>query len=316
MIFFWLLHIVLLSFFVIAQFLFQINIVDDTVLLSFLILSFLPAFVPLVNVVREDVSPMRSVFTKTGLIGSATIVTLVLWWLFGFHIEYTTAIFILIWAFSVFFRVESRIFFGVALVWLFCTMSALIFDKTELAESMSIWVYLALLIGVSVEIIAPWFERLHDLSRPLVDITPEFRQWYYSALSEYAWIMTIWLHFFFFISLLGRGIIWSFDYQMLLYLVFGICIFFALYLLSQDKRLQISDFTAEKFSAKYYRNLYINIKKYSIYWITGLLCFVWLFLINWNIVWNLPLYTLIGSLLFIISMSMISYISYPFFHKK
>ena len=143
--------------------------------------------------------------------------------------------------FAVFFAVEGRIFFLVALLSLVFTVVSLALYMTVFAERSSIIVYLALVLGVVAEIGAPFFSRWHQGSPAMIRVSREFITGYYHALSDYAGMIVIGLQSLFVIALIGRGFVWSFDYQMLLYIVMGVWGFAIVYLLTRDTICHLQD---------------------------------------------------------------------------
>lgn len=292
MIYFWLFQITSLLVLLVSRSFFEILPETNILLLSFFILSITPVIIPIVGIIRQDMTPMRSLFTRAGVVGFLCILLVSLGLFFWFQISSGTLIFLLLTLFAVYFRVESRLFFLVALLGLIVTVSALLVEKAAFAESASIIVYLALVIGVFVEIGSSWFERVHSRSKSLIDVSPEFKTWYQQALSDYTWMMTVVIQSLFVVALLGREIIWNFDYQMLLYLAFGVWIFFTLYLLSSERTLHFRDFMVNRLSKRYIVSLFRGKRQYIKYILSGGVFATLIVLIDWTLIWNLPSITL------------------------
>lgn len=316
MIFFWVFQLASLLFLLVSRYFFGAYIGTDTLVLSFLILISAPLLIPVVALIREDNTRMRPIFTQVGVNWVISMLLISFGLLFGFHIEYSTFFFIFILMFSVFFAIESRIFFLVALMWLIATVSALIVGKSTFAESASIIVYLALVIGVFVEIGAPLFKKIHLDSKMLIEVTSEFRQGYRSALSDYAWIMIGLIQSIFFVALIGRGFLWNFDYQMLLYLAFWVWIFSMLYLFSHERILHIWDFIIDRFSRKYYSDSYRNNKEYMNYGIIGSTILILVSMIDWTSIVRLPYLTIICFPLFTILIMISIYRIHSLFYHR
>lgn len=316
MIFFWVFQLASLLFLLVSRYFFGAYIGTDTLVLSFLILISTPLLIPVVALIREDNTRMRPIFTQVGVNWVISMLLISFGLLFGFHIEYSTFFFIFILMFSVFFAIESRIFFLVALMWLIATVSALIVGKSTFAESASIIVYLALVIGVFVEIGAPLFKKIHLDSKMLIEVTSEFRQGYRSALSDYAWIMIGLIQSIFFVALIGRGFLWNFDYQMLLYLAFWVWIFSMLYLFSHERILHIWDFIIDRFSRKYYSDSYRNNKEYMNYGIIGSTILILVSMIDWTSIVRLPYLTIICFPLFTILIMISIYRIHSLFYHR
>ena len=87
--------------------------------------------------------------------------------------------------FGVYFALESRLYFFAALFALVVVILGLLFEQKAVAESMSIFVYLMLVAGVAVEIVAPLFGRFHRESRPVIRISEAFVHAYRQELSLY-----------------------------------------------------------------------------------------------------------------------------------
>ncbi len=220
MLFFWFFQLIFLIFIIISRYFFGTFLQSNILILSFLMLVCTPVIVPLVATIRQDMTPMRPVWTRAGCIGLIVIILVSCLLFLGFHISFSTIIFWSLAMLSIFFRFESRIFFLVALLGLIVTVSALLVDMPAFAESASVAVYLSLVLGVLTEIAASLFDRIHSGSKRLILISPEFIRGYRQALTEYTWMITIVIEIIFIIALAGRGYIWNFDYQMLLYMSF------------------------------------------------------------------------------------------------
>lgn len=57
-------------------------------------------------------------------------------------------------------------------------------------------------------------------------------------------------------AILGRGTLWDFDYQMLLYLALGSWVFAGVYLFSEPQIHSIREYIIGRFSRQYIRSLY------------------------------------------------------------
>lgn len=300
MIYFWLFQLTSLLVLLVSRYLFEVSSEVSILLLSFVILLATPVILPIVQIIREDMTPMRSLFTRAGVVGFFSILLASLGLFFWLDISSGTFIFVLFSLLAVYFRFESRIFFLSALLGLIVTVSALTLKEASLAESASIVVYLALVIGVFVEIGSPWFDRLHQHSKPLITLSSEFKTNYQLALSDYAWMMTMILQSLFILALLGRGTLWNFEYQMLLYLAFGVWIFFTLYLLSSHRTLHIRDFVVNRLSKGYIISLFRGKRHYIKYILSGGVFATLVVLIDWTLIWRLPSITLASLVTLII----------------
>lgn len=316
MVFFWLFQIASLWLFLISQYFFSLSSDLDTLILSLLLLVSIPVMIPMIALIRKDMTPMQPICTRAGILWCILMLAIVIGLFFWLNIPLWTCIYILIISLAIYFRIESRIFFLWALMWLIATISALFTENQTLAESMSIFVYLALVVGVFVEVLSHWFDRFHTHSRSVIHISQEFKTWYSRALSDYAWMATVGIQSIFIIALLGRGTLWNFDYQMLLYLAFGVWVFFAFYLFTSDNISHIWDFIRGRFSARYYRDTVKNNKESIKYYIpltaSILVSFV---LIDWSTLWILPSATLIGFVIFIVAIVVsLQHIYSSFYH--
>ena len=245
---FWLMELAVLVFVLISRYIFGMFVGGEVLILSLLILLTVPVFIPLIATIREDITLPHPLLTRAGLSGLFVIALFSFGLSFGFHISLSTTLFLVITALAIYFRIESRIFFVVALMGLLLTVYSLLLDMSVLAEQASIIVYLSLVIGVAAEIGISLSDRIHRSSRPLVKIAPEFVMSYRQALSEYAGLMLVAIQIIVIGAILGRGTLWDFDYQVLLYLAYGSWIFSALYLLSGTQIHDIREYITIRFS--------------------------------------------------------------------
>jgi hypothetical protein len=246
----WLFSIVSLVSLLVADFFLMISPDTNSLLLALSLVASAP-WIPLVfSHIKRDIEPLNPLTTRASLGGYLILLGLWMIMTFYFHASVSTQIFVLVLMFSAYFHIDARIFFAVALGGLITTVWSLVFDMSRWAESASIIVYLALVIGVFVEIGSRWLNKIHDGGKVLMHISSEFKTSYQQTLAEYTWIITVILQLIFIIALLGRGTLWNFDYQMLPYLSFGIWIFFALYLLASDKIYRTQDFMVSRLSKK------------------------------------------------------------------
>lgn len=102
------------------------------------------------------------------------------------HTDVSTQIWILVSLFAIYFHVDSRLFFALALAGLITTVWSLVFDMAVWAESASIIVYLCLVIGVLVELTSPLMQSLHRETRPLVVVPERFVHEYRDTLVSYS----------------------------------------------------------------------------------------------------------------------------------
>ncbi|MBC7503436.1 hypothetical protein H7169_00495 [Candidatus Gracilibacteria bacterium] len=313
MIYFWLFQIISLLFLLVSRYFFGVAVGPDMLILSLLLLISTPVIVPLVATIRGDMTPMRSLLTQAGCIGLILIIAITLGIYFRFQVSFSTLIFWMLALLAVFFRFESRIFFLVGIMGLIVTVSALLVDMSAFAESASVVVYLSLVLGVLTEIVAPVFDTLHNRSRKLIVISPEFRRGYRQALADYTWILTITIEVIFIIVWAGRGIVWNFDYRMLLYLAFLVWIFFSIYLFATESPRHIRDFVSLRISHESLLSVY-RYNRTPIHYAIFLGAAIFLFyLIDWAILWQLPFITLSAFVVLIIlstCVCMYSIISY------
>ena len=73
MIYFWLFQLTSLLVLLVSQYLFEVSSEVNILLLSFVILLATPVILPIVRIIREDMTPMRSLFTRAGVIGFLSI---------------------------------------------------------------------------------------------------------------------------------------------------------------------------------------------------------------------------------------------------
>lgn len=317
MFFTWIFSIISLVSLVVGKFFFVISPDTNSLLLALALIASAP-WIPLVFAhIRADMAPLHSLTTRSALVWYGLLIFT--WTILSFVLdtETSTQIFFLILIFATYFHIDARIFFAVALGGLITTIWGLAFDMSAWAESASIIVYLSLVISVFVEISSRLIDRLHYRSRELVSLSSEFKTSYRKALSEYAWIITVILQSSFIIGLLGRGTFWNFEYSMLLYISFGIWIFFAIYLFASEKIYSLRDFVTNRFSIRYIIWLVKKISQYSRYIVTVIIFSILVTLIDWTLVLRLPLITLvslIGLMAFLIGISVYSIVS--FFYRR
>ncbi len=93
---------------------------------------------------------------------------------FVFKASFSTLVFLFFLLFGVYFGIESRWYFFAGLSALIFVILSLILEHKNLAEMLSIFVYLSLVAGVSVEILSPIFTKIHKNSREVFYFSEEF----------------------------------------------------------------------------------------------------------------------------------------------
>lgn len=200
---------------------------------------------------------------------------------------------------------------------LIVTVSALLVDMSAFAESASVVVYLSLVLGVFTEIAAPIFDPLHNRSRKLIVIAPEFIRGYRQALTDYTWILTLAIEVIFIIVWAGRGIVWNFDYRMLLYLAFLVWIFFSVYLFATENPRHIRDFLSLRFSRQSLLSVYRHKQTPIHYGILLGVAIVLFWLIDWAAIGQLPILTLCLFVVLVILIALVCiYSIISFSHRR
>jgi type IV secretory pathway TrbL component len=87
---------------------------------------------------------------------------------------------------------------------------------SPIAGSVSIIVYLSLVIGVCVELFAPFFDRFHRKSPPLIKISQSFMENYQRDIALCMYVLCIILPIIFALLILGHGYFWIFEPTVLL----------------------------------------------------------------------------------------------------
>lgn len=109
-----------------------------------------------------------------------------------FHVSIMTLVFMVSILLGIILGIDSRYFFSGALFTLVVTIAALIYSRQAAAESASIFVYLALVAGVVVELVWPYWSTSRSKFNLGKSLLP---QWvvteYMNSLKEYSYSMLI-----------------------------------------------------------------------------------------------------------------------------
>lgn len=108
-----------------------------------------------------------------------------------FRASFEIAILWTIWFVGIFFAIDSRIFYSSALVALLMVILSILAGQNSVADSLSLLVYILLVIGVSSEFLAPMIQKISISKKPLILIDTshdsDFEDSYKKELSLYSW---------------------------------------------------------------------------------------------------------------------------------
>lgn len=242
MFFFWLYALAWILLFLSAKFFFIVPTESYPLILSLAMMIVLPVMIPLLRLIRQDVTESYPVFTRAGIvgIGCSLLVASLLWSIFDW--SFSTVIFFWMVFIAAYFRVESRIFFMGALMGLIYTILTLLLGMEDLADKASIFVYLALVAGVIVELFAPVFARIHRGSPVWIQFSDEFVWLYRRECATLSFLVTAGLQLLIIVLLIGRGKWWIFESDLYPFIGLGIWFFFFLFLLLSQKVYTLQHF--------------------------------------------------------------------------
>jgi hypothetical protein len=179
----------------------------------------------------------RNISASLGIF-AVFLLTLFFWFLFS------SIFFFLVLALGIWWHIDTRIAFSFALISLILTILALIFSLSAIAESMSILVYLLLVLWVSIEIVAPILEKYHRKDDRTI-VPEKIHRYYREHIYEY--LSMVWLGFqiFVIILLLGRPRFWDFDSSILfVFCNVSVVVLFLAWYVSQYQSRRVTLYTS------------------------------------------------------------------------
>ena len=243
----WIFSTVSLVSLLVAKIFFVISPDTNPLLLALALVASAP-WIPLVfSHIKRDIEPLHPFTTRPAIGGYLILFGLYLLMAYYFHAAVSTQIFVLVLLFSVYFRVDARVFFALALGGLITTVWSLVFDMTRWAESASIIVYLALVIGVLIELIAPLMGRIHTGHKPLIHISPEFTREYRDTLSAYSILFGSGLGIVMIVLIVLRGLVWNYAFSMLLFFAMGYMLLALIAVITERRTLHITDYIRDEY---------------------------------------------------------------------
>lgn len=268
MFFTWIFSTVSLVSLLVAKLFFVVSPDTNSLLLALALVASAP-WIPLVfSHIRRDMEPLHPLTTRASLGGYLILFGLYLLLAYYFHTAVSTQIFVLVLLFSVYFRVDARVFFALALGGLITTVWSLVFDMTAWAESASIIVYLALVIGVLIELIAPLMSRIHTGHNPLIYISSEFTREYRDTLSAYSILFGSGLGIVMVVLIVLRGLVWNYAFSMLLFFAMGYMLLALIAVTTERRTLHITGYIRDEYRLLTY---ILKRSKYAYIWLCALL---------------------------------------------
>ena len=264
MFFLWACAIASIFFFVLANtFTYAIAPLSQMTWVFLVLVACSPILIPLNNILnRESQNPMKdsekSFFMIRNFVGFFCAFVIFFGVLAVFRASFEIAILWTLWFVGIFFAIDSRIFYSSALVTLLMVIFSILAGQNSVADSLSLLVYIFLVIGVSSEFLAPMIQKISISKKPLILIDTshdsDFEDSYKKELSLYSW----WAIFliqctFFALQILQNGINIPARLEVffpILFVFFGILFFvttpkisfFELYEIRQTKFPTIMEF--------------------------------------------------------------------------
>lgn len=230
MLFFWMYSLASLVLLLIAKIFFVVSADLGTLLLWLFVIFLLPLCIPLVSLIRRDVSIPRSPWSVASVISILIAIIMLLVAYFVLHWGVSTIVFFAVLFVASSYAIDSRIFFWFALWGLVFTIVSLLLGLNSYAEISSIYVYIALVLGVLVELLSPYFAYIHRDSTTLVQIPEGFIQAYRRDMEQYTRMILVALGVLFISMVIGYGRWWHVDVQLYIYLSLIILLFFVVFL--------------------------------------------------------------------------------------
>ena len=133
----------------------------------------------------------KSFFTIRNFVGFFCAFVIFFGVLAVFRASFEIAILWTLWFVGIFFAIDSRIFYSSALVTLLMVILSILVGQNSVADSLSLLVYILLVIGVSTECLAPIIQKIpiSEKSLILIDTSHDlnFEDSYKKELSMYSW---------------------------------------------------------------------------------------------------------------------------------
>ena len=197
MFFLWACAIASIFFFVLANtFTYAIAPLSQMTWVFLVLVACSPILIPLNNILNwESKNPMKdskkSFFTIRNFVGFFCAFVIFFGVLVVFRASFEIAILWTLWFVGIFFAIDSRIFYSSALVALLMVIFLILAGQNSVADSLSLLVYILLVIGVSVECLAPIIQKIpiSEKSLILIDTSHDsnFEDSYKKELSMYSW---------------------------------------------------------------------------------------------------------------------------------
>lgn len=153
-------------------------------LTAFSILSAFPLFLLLISQIKTDIEPSRPFFTRAGIFGFLSILTIIGILIF-LKISLPLILILFLILISAFFAWDGRLYFSLAVFCLVATIFSLIFEQKYIAENMSILLYYSLIIGVAVEILSPLFVKIHKNSQKILELPDNFSEEFFEEIAKF-----------------------------------------------------------------------------------------------------------------------------------
>ncbi|MBB1554329.1 hypothetical protein HG442_002860 [Candidatus Gracilibacteria bacterium] len=197
MFFLWACAIASIFFFVLANtFTYAIAPLSQMTWVFLVLVACSPILIPLNNILNgKSQNPMKdsekSFFTIRNFVGFFCAFVIFFGVLAVFRASFEIAILWTLWFVGIFFAIDSRIFYGSALVTLLMVIFSILAGQNSVADSLSLLVYIFLVIGVSSEFLAPMIRKIPLSEKPLILIDTshdsDFEDSYKKELSLYSW---------------------------------------------------------------------------------------------------------------------------------
>lgn len=243
----WIFSTISLVSLLVAKIFFVISPDTNSLLLALALVASAP-WIPLVfSHIKRDIEPLHPFTTRPAIGGYLILIALYFLMMFYFHTAVSKQFFILVLLFSIYFHVDARVYFALALGWLITTVWSLVFDMSTWAESASIIVYLCLVVGVLIELIAPLMHRIHTGHAPLVHINPEFTREYLNTLSTYSIFICSGLGIVMVVLIILRGLVWNYAFSMLLFFAMGYIFLMIIAIITERRILHITSYMRDEY---------------------------------------------------------------------
>ena len=209
MFFLWACAIASIFFFVLANtFTYAIAPLSQMTWVFLVLVACFPILIPLNNILNwESQNPMKdsekSFFTIRNFVGFFCAFVIFFGVLAVFRASFEIAILWTLWFMGIFFAIDSRIFYSSALVALLMVIFSILAGQNSVADSLSLLVYILLVIGVSAECLAPIIQKIpiSEKSLILIDTSHDsnFEDSYKKELSMYSWWAIFLIQWVFFV---------------------------------------------------------------------------------------------------------------------